>query len=335
MPERVLVVGLGSIGRRHARLIRQAGPGVKIAALRRAGSSPDGEELVDLVFHSLEEAILQFRPQAAVIANPATRHLETALTLAGAGVHLLVEKPLAANAAGVAELIALGAAQQVVLATGYNLRFSASLQEFRNQLCRAGQMISVRAEVGQYLPGWRPDADYRQAVSASGALGGGALLELSHEFDYLQWIFGDVTSVCASVDRQSALEIDVEDTAHIVMGMKTQTADGAPLKIRLDLDLYRHDTTRTCVAIGSEGSLRWNGIAGTVEFFAPGAATWEQMFEHKTQRDETYQLQWEHFRACIRTGSMPAADGNAGLKVLKLIDAARKSSEFSCTVPVG
>jgi predicted dehydrogenase len=196
-------------------------------------------------------------------------------------------------------------------------------------------MISVRAEVGQYLPGWRPDADYRQAVSASSALGGGALLELSHEFDYLQWIFGDVTSVCACVERQSALEIDVEDTAHIVMGMKAQTAAGAPLKIRLDLDLYRHDTTRSCVAIGSAGSLRWNGIAGTVEFFAPGAAAWEQTFEHKPQRDETYQLQWEQFQSCIRTGSMPAVDGNAGLKVLNLIDAARKSSELSCTVLVG
>lgn len=335
MPERVLIVGLGSIGRRHARLIRQAAPGVRIAALRRTGSKPDGQEWVDQVFHTLEEAILQFRPQAAVIASPAPLHLESALGLARAGIHLLVEKPLAASAAGVAELIALCATQQVVLATGYNLRFSTSLQEFRSQLGRAGDLISVRAEVGQFLPGWRPDADYRQAVSASSALGGGALLELSHEFDYLQWIFGDASSVCASVDRQSALEIDVEDTAHIVMCMKAQTAVGASLKIRLDLDLYRHDTTRTCVAIGSAGSLRWNGIAGTVEFFAPGAAGWEQTFAHKPQRDETYQLQWEHFRACIRTGSLPAVDGNAGLKVLTLIDAARKSAELSCTVPVG
>jgi predicted dehydrogenase len=326
MLERVLVVGLGSIGRRHARLIRQADPKVKIAALRRVGAQSEGEEWIDRVFQSVGDAILQFRPQAAIVANPATLHLETSMALARAGIHLMVEKPLAATQEGVAELISVCEAQQLVLATGYNLRFSPSLGAFKNQMSHVGRLISVRAEVGQYLPGWRPEVDYRYTVSASRALGGGALLELSHELDYLLWIFGDVSSICSKVGHQSELEVDVEDTAHVVMSLGAQPGE-REVKIRLDLDLYRHDTTRTCVAIGTAGSLRWNGITGTVELFEPGAADWRQTFEHKPQRDETYLNQWEHFQECVRSGSRPVADGIAGLKVLRLIDAAREASD--------
>ena len=75
----------------------------------------------------------------------------------------------------------------------------------------------LRCEIGQYLPLWRPGSDYRLGVSANRALGGGVLLELSHELDYLRWIFGDVDWVQASLERQSALEIDVEDTAHLLL----------------------------------------------------------------------------------------------------------------------
>lgn len=329
--ERILVVGLGSIGRRHARLIRQVDPGVKIAALRRVDSQSEGEELIDQVFHSLNDAILQFRPQAAIVANPATLHLEISLALARAGIHLLVEKPLAATQEGVSELIRVCDAHQLVLAMGYNLRFSASLWEFKNQLSHVGRLISVRAEVGQYLPAWRPETDYRHTVSASRALGGGALLELSHEFDYLLWVFGDVSSVCSKIGHQSELELDVEDTAHVLMSLSVQPGEKA-VSIRLDLDLYRHDTTRTCIAIGSEGSLRWNGIDGTVELFETGAASWRQTFEHKPLRDETYMRQWEHFRECVLSGTRPVADGVAGLKVLRLVDAVREASDRAITV---
>ncbi|GAB2182034.1 Gfo/Idh/MocA family oxidoreductase [Denitratisoma sp. agr-D3] len=330
-PNRILVVGLGSIGRRHARLVRQAHPQTRVAALRRTGQADLEDGLVDMVFHSVADAMDRFAPQVAIIANPASLHLDYAMELALAGVHLLVEKPLAPSKAGVAELIAVCRRQKVVLAVGYNLRFSASLREFRNQLSRVGTLCSVRAEVGQYLPSWRPGADYREGASASRALGGGALLELSHEMDYLCWVFGDAAWVSARMGRQSTLEIDVEDTVHLVLGLNRPEAT-APLMVRLDMDFLRHDTVRQCIAIGTAGSLRWNGFAGTVEFFAEGASTWQTVFSHTPVRDETYMLQWQHFLECVLTGAAPLVDGEAGLQVLKLADAARLSSDLSRVV---
>ena len=163
--DRILIVGLGSIGRRHAKLLREVVPAAKLAALRHR--HVDADASVDLCVSTIEQA-LEFSPQMAIVANPASHHLEVALALARAGVHLLVEKPISDSTEAVNELIQECEARQVCLMTGYNLRFLPSLQEFRRHLqCgRIGQVYTVRAEIGQWLPSWRPDTDYRKTVSA-------------------------------------------------------------------------------------------------------------------------------------------------------------------------
>lgn len=323
--ERLLIVGHGSIGQRHLRIARELLPNADIRVLRhqKCESVP---AFANACVSSLDEA-LAFSPQVAVIASPSTFHMHTALPLAESGAHLLVEKPLAASLDGVSRLIQICAARGTVLMTAYNLRFMPSLQAYRNliQSGRIGRVISVRCEIGQYLPSWRPDSDYRQGVSASLQLGGGVLLELSHEIDYLRWIFGEVAWVQAVLSRQSSLEIDVEDTAHLILGFEPD-ADSRALITSLNMDFVRHDTTRQCLAIGEQGSLRWNGVTGIVEFFPAGGTSWESVFAHPPQRDESYTAEWQHFLTCIRDGAAPLISGQDGLSVLKIIDAARRSA---------
>jgi predicted dehydrogenase len=332
--ERLLIVGLGSIGKRHARLARALMPGIEIAAWRHGGVRDTAGTGVDRCVTSVEEA-LQFAPQAAVIANPASMHIAAALPLAQAGAHLLMEKPLSHNTEGVADLIATCRQKNITLMTGYNLRFSASLQRFRQLLNenKVGRVLSVRAEIGQYLPSWRPDTDYRNSVSAQAALGGGVLTELSHEIDYLRWLFGEVQWVSAIQRRQSALEIDVEDVAHLVLGFAAQ-ADAVPVVASLDMDFFRHDTTRCCTVIGEHGSLRWNAVSGTVELFEAGSTSWQVVFNHPAQRDETYLAEWRHFLECMEQRTQPMISGEDGLAVLNIIDAARRSSQSGAVARV-
>ena len=333
MVDRLLIVGLGSIGRRHLSISRALLPNADIRVLRhqRCESTP---EYANGCINSLDEA-LAFAPQVAVICSPATFHLQTAQPLAEAGAHLLVEKPLAASLEGVGQLLSTCAVRKSVLMTAYNLRFVRSLQEYRRliQSGRIGRVISVRCEIGQYLPSWRPGSDYRKGVSALFGLGGGALLELSHEIDYLRWIFGEVAWVQASLSRQSELEVDVEDTAHLILGFDPDK-DGRKLIANLSMDLVRHDTTRQCIAIGEQGSLRWNGLTGAVEFFAVDEAAWETVFVHPPQRDESYTLEWQHFLDCIDTGAAPLMNGRDGLAALSIIEAARFSSAANVTTSV-
>jgi predicted dehydrogenase len=329
--KRILIVGLGSIGKRHLRLARDLLPKADIRVLRHQAAN-EIPELSNGCFSSIEEAIA-FDPQIAVIASPAPFHIVTAQVLAEAGVHLLIEKPLSASLDGVTQLLETCHKQGTVLLTGYNLRFLPSLWRFRDLLGEGviGKVLSVRCEIGQYLPTWRLDSDYRQGVSARREMGGGVLLELSHELDYLRWIFGEVYWVKATLSRQSSLEIDVEDTVHLKLGF-APTVNGHQLISSVDLDFIRHDTTRICVAIGEKGSLRWNGLTGGVELYEAGAKEWSELFRHPHQCDDSYLAEWQDFIACVIEHKKPLTAGEDGLKVLEIIEAARTSAESGCQV---
>lgn len=331
MIKRILIIGLGSIGRRHLRLARQINPQAQIAVLRHGIdiNIPSG---ADYVFFTMADA-LEFAPQIAVIANPATFHLSSALPLAKAGIHLLIEKPLSTTTIGVSDLLALCKKTNTVLAIGYNLRFLKSLQKFKSLVDDKviGNVLSVRSEVGQYLPSWRMGGDYYQSVSARRELGGGVLLELSHELDYLRWLFGEVEWVSAIQCKQSCLKIDVEDTAHVLLGFAPKTG-GVSVIASLDMDFIRHDTVRQCTVIAEDGSLRWNGLTGTVEIYKPGSEGWETIFFHQYQRDESYFAEWENLIACVLGDKVPLVTGEDGLAVLRVIDAVRESSSTNRVV---
>ncbi|WP_374615148.1 Gfo/Idh/MocA family protein [Sphingorhabdus sp.] len=324
--ERVLIVGLGSIGRRHLALTRDLLPEADIRVLRRAPDATPPPEASG-VFSTLSEA-LAFGPQLSIVANPAPFHLPIATALAECGSHLLVEKPLSHASAGVAQLIALAERLGLRLQLAYNLRFLSSLGIFRKfvQDGRVGEVHTVRCEVGQYLPSWRPGKDYRQTVSAQRALGGGVLLELSHELDYLRWIFGDVAWVEAALLRQGKFEIDVEDSAHLLLGFAAPVAC-APVA-SLTLDFIRRDTTRYCLALGSTGSVRWDGISGKVTHYSAERGDWCELYSPSSlDRNDTYRLQLENMLAGIASGEAPPVGGGDGLAVLHLIEAARRSAE--------
>lgn len=323
MVHRALVAGLGSIGLRHLRLLREALPNAEILVLRH---SECGESLphADQCTTSLKEACA-FQPEVAIIASPAPFHLETAGALAEQGTHLLIEKPLAASTLGVATFLEQCAKNNVLVQVGYNLRFLETLQQFRQELAngRIGKILSVRCEIGQYLPGWRPARDYRETVSAQRKLGGGVLLELSHELDMLRWVFGEVDWLSSWNGKLSSLQIDVEDCAYMNLGFSNGVV------ANLCMDFLRQDTTRCCTAIGDAGTLRWDAVAGEVSLFTSEANKWETLFQKTLGRDASYREQIRTFLEAIPNHQMPpgVSAGEDGLAVLYLISAAIKSAE--------
>ncbi len=332
--KKILIVGLGSIGKRHIKIIRDLFPEITIGLLRH--SRCEGYEIksygIEFCFSSIEK-VLEFQPDAAIIANPASLHIDIAVPLADAGVHLLIEKPIANNINGVQSLIDLCSKNGVTLMTAYNLRFLPSLNKFRDLLHQGkiGTPYAAHIEAGQYLPNWRPDLDYRQTVSAQESLGGGVLLELSHEIDYTQWIFGPVTWVKATVLNQSQLEIDVEDTAHLQLGISGGLNE-KQLVVTLNIDFIRHDSTRQCHVVGEKGSLLWNGIQGSVEYFPPNGSKWEKLYSNLTEQNYTYEEEIKHFVSSIESGNFPRIRGEDGLKVVSVIEAAKESNSKGFSV---
>lgn len=321
---RILIVGYGSIGKRHYSIIRRLLPESIVKILRH-----NENQLIttdDNFVYSIDDA-LAFLPQIAVIASPSPFHIYIAQTLAENKVHLLVEKPLSNKCSGVNRLIKTCLKNKLILSVGFNLRFLPSLQYFRNAIIASlvGRVLSVRSEVGQYLPSWRSEIDYKDSVSAQKKLGGGVLLELSHELDYLRWIFGDVEWVTASLSKQSNLDIDVEDTAHLVIGF-AKTKSNHNIIGNLNMDFIRHDSTRKCFAIGEKSTLMWDAAAGEVNLYEPDKKKWLNLFKDKINLEESYLEEWKDFLSCINLNKKPFVSGRDGLKVIEIIEAARLSA---------
>jgi len=325
MVSKILIVGFGSIGKRHLGIARSILPGsdIRILSRRDHPRTPDG---ANGFFIKLEEA-LQFRPDLSIICNPAPFHIPISLVLARQGSHLLIEKPLSDSCSGLSEFIETCEVSGVVAMTGYNLRFSPTLKSFRELIKTKsfGPVLSVRIEVGQFLPNWRPNTEYRESVSARKELGGGVLFELSHELDYLRWIFGEVIWVQATLCKQGKLDIDVEDTAHMTLGLATENSE-TTLVASVNLDFIRQDTIRTCTAICESGSYRWDGVAGLVSQFDPKIGKWKDVCQHTPKRDDSYRSEWKHLLECINNSSRPLASLEDGMKVLRIIEAIRSSS---------
>lgn len=325
MINRILIVGLGSIGLRHLRLARQLFPEAEIKVLRhqQTRSIP---EFADGCIFTITDA-LKFSPQVAVIANPATYHLQTAQALAEAGIHLLIEKPLSHSIDNVADLIKVKEAKKIVIQVGYNLRFYPCLKVFRKFILDGviGENLFVNCEVGKYLPSWRPNSDYRTGVSAQKKLGGGVLLELSHEIDYINWIFGNIETVSSMFGKQSSLEIDVEDVGFMTLICASESFRKKIL-VNLSMDFIRQDPIRICTAVGENGTIRWNGISGVVALFKKGSSRWETIFELEPDREESYIAEWKNFLNAIEGLEKSEVTIIDAYNVLKIVTAARKSN---------
>lgn len=332
--KKALIVGLGSIGLRHSRLLKLIDKELVIIALRHNPPKKNHNESIDHVVSNIDDA-LSFEPDFAIIANPASHHIEIAIQLAKKGIHLLIEKPISSSLDGVKELLDIANKNNSKIMVGYNLRFLGSLSYLKKKIDESaiGKVLSIRAEVGQNLETWRDNQDYREGVSAQKKLGGGVLLELSHEIDYLKWIFGKIDWTIGYVAHQSNLEIDVEDIAHCFLGF-SDTNSKNNFVANLSLDFFRHDPIRQCLVVGERGTLKWDGINNMVEIFVKGSDKWELIFSENVDKDFSYMQELNHFLDCIDNNNETLISGLSAMNTLKIINSVKQSSDSKNLVQV-
>jgi predicted dehydrogenase len=324
MTRRVLVSGSGSAAERHLALVSTFIPGAHIANWRRQKSEDAFNETTLEVLEDSEVA--SFGPQVSVVASPASEHLVQARSLVDCGSHVLVEKPLSTSIEGVADLFDSAAESRTIIQVGYNLRFLDSLRTFQELLNSRtlGDIQSIYIEVDQYLPDWRPDENYQSSVSAIKSLGGGALLELSHEVDLAIRLFGEFQLAHASMKKLSGLEIDVEDSV-VVEGEFLSFQNRKP-KLSIHLGMINRAPRRFCEVVGSLTSARWNGLVGTVEIFNVLDRRWDLVFEKQGDVASSYDRQLQVFMERIELGFNPAdhaATKSHELTVLNALDEIR------------
>lgn len=319
-PYKALVVGSGSIARRHLANFRRLLPDAEVGCVSASGRPlADGETVATTHLTSLATAIT-WGPDLAVIASPAPLHLDHACMLLDAGIPVLIEKPLSDSLDRARSAAPILARHRDRIEVAYNLRLLSSALRMKALIeeGRVGQILGLRIEAGQYLPDWRPNSDYRNQVSANRSLGGGVLLELSHEFDYITWLFGRFDSVFCVSANSGQLEINVEDCADILL-----MRDG--LTAQVHLDFLQRRASRSCKVIGSTGTLYWDLIANSISLYA--AAGEEVLFsEPAVDRNDMYVEQLRGFIEVAAGRIAPRISVDDGLNVLGMIEAMRQSA---------
>ena len=315
------IVGLGSIGRRHLRLISEIRPDIKIIVVRSGhGSACDEEKMAVKITDSIGDAIKE-GIQAAIISSPATLHLKQSLELAKNGIHLLIEKPISHTSDRVKELLKIVNENRITTMVGYVLRYDLGAIKFKNWLDNKikGKILHARIECGSYLPDWRLDQNYRKTVSALPELGGGVLLELSHELDYLHWFFGNPVDVQAQIRNSGTLDINVEDQVDLLVTSK----QGYPITVQIDFN--RRHIERKCKVLTTEGELIWDAVNKNVTW--KGVNKEQSKYEYNNERNSIYRKQLEVFFDCIENDNDPIVTVKDGINVISLIDAVRNASE--------
>jgi len=344
---KALFVGLGSIGQRHLRNIRQiVGDELEVIAYRAQSTSPllsadgkvDAGKSVDdeygvEVFSSLENA-LGAGPDVAIICNPTRLHIETAIKCAEAGCHLLIEKPLSDQTDGIDQLKSAIEKSGVVATVAYQMRFHPGILAL-DELIHSGSLGSVVSSsltIGEYLPNWHPWEDYRGSYAAIEALGGGAIATQSHEFDYASMLFGPPKSVFAVGGQLSDLDVDVEDVALL---LADHGSESRRLPVQFNLDYVRRSPVRNCEIIFQSGVAVLDLLANTVQI--EGLTHEEKRFLEwpEFDRNELFLGEMQDFLDAVKGAPLIGASIVDGIAAVELITAAKRSLSSGDSQTVG
>jgi predicted dehydrogenase len=317
---KVLVVGYGSVGRRHvANLTRIGGIDEVFVYTKMAGNGDSNVEkkitFLDASNTTMNEACKQARADFAIIANQTYKHIDTALVLAENGLHLFIEKPLSHNKERINVLKEVVQSMQLKVFVAYNLRFLPAIQLIKNQLSQKaiGELYFARIEAGRYLPSWRTSIAYQVCYSAREEFGGGVHLDLSHEVDYMRYLFGDPYNWKTMKSKVSDFEISSKD---IFEGLY-EYHNGFICNVHMDY--LQRKPMRQIRILGSRGSIVCDLVNKWMELRSDESEcrfTEERFFKI----EDTYVDELRIFMECINSNKYPNITIVDGERVLELLE---------------
>lgn len=318
---KALVVGLGSIGVRHLNNLHALG--VRELGAVRTRNLPPPVQIVPTevqLFQRLDQALKQ-NFDLVVVANPTSLHLKTLVEALKAGCHVYVEKPVAHEKrylSGLARYVDPRGSRVLV---GCQLRMHPGLRKIETwmQEGRLGKIYSVQVDLGEYLPDWHPWEDYRQSYAARADQGGGVILTLIHELDYLYWLFGKPKHVFAVGGHRTSLEVTAEDTALISF----ETEQGICIQLRMDY--WRKPPVRYMNIVAEKGIVDWDYPSRLTTLKQNGQVVEAVALVPSWDRNELFLSMMKEFIEGIPGRSIPRVTLQEGMDVLNIALAARKS----------
>lgn len=328
----ILVLGAGSVGRRHLRNLAELGCDLSAADPRSDRiAEAAGEVKLHVSYTDMDDAIAAVDSfDGVVVASPPSVHVDQCVAAVRAGVPVLLEKPVSPDLADAerlaGELLAHPASK---LLLGYTYRWWPPLGRFRERLLAgdAGTPLHARFVMSAHLADWHPWEPYQDFFMASRELGGGALLDESHFLDLMLWFFGVPDEVFARVEKLSALEIDTDDNVDMI-------ATFGGLRVSMHLDLFGRPHEKYISVTGDAGTLEWSFEPNRVRL----GTGMEQVWEEETfdfERNDMFVGVAREFLDVVSGGvGELTCDIADGVNVMRIVEACRKSTATGGSVPV-
>ena len=293
-----LVIGFGSIGKRHFHIVEdQLGEGnVDVVSKQRLPHINSFTSLSNIPDLNIYDYI--------IIASETHLHYEQLNYLCKhvRNKIILVEKPLFDRSR-----------KQPVCSnrvlTAYNMRFHPVIQKLRSLISHQ-KVYAAHIYCGSYLPRWRPDQDYSKGYSADHTRGGGVLRDLSHELDYIAYLFGTLTTLETINTKISDLNITSDDLFTMI-GVTTEKT-----VVNLSLDYISKLHRRKVLIHLEEISIEADFIKNTIEVQSKNGKTEHYAFP-EADRDYTYIKMHE---AALKQDHKLFCTYEEGIKTTNLID---------------
>jgi predicted dehydrogenase len=280
--------------------------------------------------NSIEDAIKE-KPDAALITNITSEHIDVGLKLAKNGIHLFIEKPLSNSLKKIKQLEKIIKKEKIISQIGCNLRFHPCVKKIRELIIKEviGKHYSIIVENGSYLPDWHPYEDYKKSYASNEKQGGGVILTNIHEIDYLYWFFGKVNEVTAISGRISKLGIKAEDYSSIILKFNKNIMG------EIHFDYFQRPSFRGCKIIGEKGTIIWNYNKNKVMIYNIKKKEWQTHLKlKKYDNNIMYIDEIEHFLKCVKEKKNSVNDIQEGIKVLKIALDIKKSALVKRTIKI-
>ncbi|MCF7810475.1 Gfo/Idh/MocA family oxidoreductase [bacterium] len=321
---KLLVVGCGSIGKRHIGNFQALDVNDICAVDTREDRRREVAAKFGLtkLYGSVEEAFKAEKIDAVVVGAPTSFHTMIARLAVDNGAHVLMEKPISLSMEGLEEVLKDAKKKNLVFMTGYTYRFWPSLIKIKSLLDVniIGRIYSSHVYFSEYLPDWHPYEDYRSWFMAKKEQGGGAILDESHTIDLARWLFGEIKGVFGFNGHFSHLEITSDDIAELAV----QYESGSHGVIHMDI--IGRDHHKEVHIVGEKGNIDWDFYSNKIHIYHADSKMHEVMTFHD-DRNNMFVDQAKHFIKCTEGKAVPPCDGHDGIKTLKVILATWESVE--------
>jgi len=320
---RIVIIGSGSAGRRHARNLQALGATIECFDPRPDRLEAASKELRVEAVHTALDTVLERAEKydGAVIASPPVFHVEQATAFLERKVPVLVEKPLSTGLASAEPLEKIVRRSAVPVLLGYTYRWWPPFCELRRRLMAGviGPVRHARLVMSAHLADWHPWERYQDFFMASRELGGGALLDESHFLDLMIWFFGRPAAIGGRVDHLSSLEITSDDNVDAIAEY-----DGG-LRVTIHLDLYGRPHDRSITVVGEQGTLQSTFDPNVLRQSVDPACNWHTtMFE--CERNDMFIAVAREFLDVMNGNKEPTCTASDGVEVLRLVEMLRTST---------